>query len=169
MVHMESDLKDRLLAVCSTLERCHVHYMLVGGTAVALHGYYRHSMGPIGQPAEKPDIDIWFSPTYENYYHLLNALEAMGADVSEYRNEVGPDPKKSFFKLDLGEFTLDALPKIHADIPFAQAFGRKETVLWDGVPIHYICFNDLIEDKRRSARVKDHADIEQLKRQRGEV
>lgn len=118
MVHMESDLKARLLAVCSTLERCHVNYMLVGGTAVALHGHYRHSMGPMGQPAEKPDIDIWFSPTYENYHHLLIALEALGSDVSEYSNEMRPDPTNSFFKLDLGEFTLDALPKIHADIPF---------------------------------------------------
>lgn len=165
---MDSDLKAHLVALCGLLERSCVHYMLVGGTAVALHGYYRHSMGPMGQPAEKPDIDIWFSPTYENYYHLLLAPEALGSDVSEYRNELDPDPKKSFFKLDLGEFTLDALPKIHADIPFAQAFGRKETVLWEGVPIHYIGFDDLIEDKRRSARLKDQADIEHLKRQRGE-
>jgi hypothetical protein len=63
---------------------------------------------------------------------------------------------------------LDALPNIHADIPFAQAFGRKETVLWEGVPIHYLSFDDLIEDKSGSARAKDQADIEHLKRQRGE-
>lgn len=163
---MESDLKAHLLAVCSTLERCQVRYMLVGGAAVALHGYYRHSMGPMGQLSDKPDLDIWFAPTYENYYCLLQALEMMGCDVSEFRNELSPDLKRSFFKLDLGEFTLDALPRIHADIQFTQAFGRKETVQWDGVPIHYIGYDDLIEDKTRSARAKDQADIEQLKRQR---
>jgi uncharacterized protein YdcH (DUF465 family) len=36
------------------------------------------------------------------------------------------------------------------------------------VPIHYLSFDDLIEDKSGSARAKDQADIEHLKRQRGE-
>lgn len=165
---MEEDLKKSLLTVCDVLERCQVHYMLVGGTAVALHGYYRHSMGPAGQLTVKPDIDVWFAPTYENYYCLLRALEEMGADVSEFRNEPSPDPKRSFFKLDLGEFTLDALPLIRADLRFADAFARKETVELDGVPIHYIGFDDLIEDKKRSARAKDQVDIDQLERQRGQ-
>ena len=165
---MEEELKKSLLTVCDVLERCQVRYMLVGGTAVALHGYYRHSMGPIGQLTVKPDIDVWFAPTYENYYCLLRSLEEMGSDVSEFRNEASPDPKRSYFKLDLGEFTLDVLPQIHADIEFPTAYGRKETVLWDGVSIHYIGFDDLIEDKKRSARVKDQMDIDQLKRQRGQ-
>ena len=163
---MEGDLKDHLLAVCSTLERYQVRYMLVGGSAVALHGYYRHSMGPTGQLTDKPDLDIWFAPTYENYFCLLQALEEMGCDVSDFRSESNPDPSRSFFKLDLGEFTLDALPSIHANIPFMQAYGRKETVQWDGVPIHYIGFDDLLEDKLRSSRAKDRVDIEQLKRHR---
>jgi len=45
---MEEDLKKSLLSVCTLLQRFDVRYMLVGGAAVALHGYYRHSMGPAG-------------------------------------------------------------------------------------------------------------------------
>ncbi|MBS1569720.1 MAG: hypothetical protein JST45_09785 [Bacteroidetes bacterium] len=59
---MEEDLKKNLLLVCSEFQRNEVQYLLVGGVAVALHGYYRHSMGPMGQLTSKPDIDLWFDP-----------------------------------------------------------------------------------------------------------
>ncbi|MBL7983391.1 MAG: hypothetical protein JNM91_00265 [Flavobacteriales bacterium] len=135
--------------------------------AVALHGYYRHSMGPTGKLSAKPDIDLWFEATYENYFNLLNALAAIGVDVSEYQNEMSPDPKHSFFKLDLGEFTLDTLPRINADIPFREAYARKESVDLDGTTIHYIGYEDLLKDKQSSARQKDAEDVKHLKRQRG--
>ena len=34
---MSDDLRDTLLTVCSLLEKHKVQYMLIGGTAVALH------------------------------------------------------------------------------------------------------------------------------------
>jgi hypothetical protein len=165
---MEEELKRSLLSVCMLLHRFEVRYILVGGVAVALHGYYRHSMGPTGKLTSKPDIDLWFEATYENYFRLLNALATVGVDVSEFQNEANPDPKHSFFKLDLGEFTLDALPSINADIPFGGAYARKENVELDGVPIPYLGYEDLLKDKQTSARQKDEVDIKHLKRQRGE-
>lgn len=165
---MEDDLKNSLLSVCIQLHRSDVRYILVGGVAVALHGYYRHSMGPTGELTSKPDIDLWFEPTYGNYFKLLNALAAIGVDVSEFQGEVSPDPKRSFFKLDLGEFTLDTLPRINADIPFGEAYARKENVALDGIQIHYIGYEDLLKDKQSSARQKDKEDIKHLRRQRGE-
>lgn len=165
---MEEGLKKILLSACSQLHSSDVRYILVGGTAVALHGCYRHSMGPNGMLASKPDVDLWFEPTYENYFKLLEALAEIGVDVSEFKNEMSPDPMRSFFKLDLEVFTLDALPRINAEIPFGEAFARKETIELDGVPIHYIGYEDLLEDKRNSGRQKDADDIEHLRRQRGE-
>jgi len=165
---MEEELKNSLLSVCIQLHRSDVRYILVGGVAVALHGYYRHSMGPTGKLTSKPDIDLWFEPTYGNYFNLLSALAAIGVDVSEYQNEDSPDPKRSFFKLDLDGFTLDTLPRINADITFKAAYARKENVELDGVPIHYIGYEDLLNDKQSSARQKDEEDIKHLRRQRGE-
>ncbi len=52
---MESSLIDNILTVCRTLNKFSVEYIIVGGTAVALHGYYRHSMNVAGGIAEKPD------------------------------------------------------------------------------------------------------------------
>ena len=142
--------------------------MLIGGTAVALHGYYRHSTDSAGAITEKPDIDIWYSPTYENYFNLLKALEELGRDVTEFKNEQSPNPRESFFKLDFDSFTLDLLPKVKANIRFSEANRRKETVELEETQIHFMSYSDLIEDKKATGRKKDSEDIEHLKKFRGE-
>ena len=81
--------------------------MIVGGTAVALHGYSRPSMNVTDEVAEKPDLDFWYNPTYENYFKLLNALEELGQDVTKFKQEQVPNPKKSFFRYEFEKFTLD--------------------------------------------------------------
>lgn len=53
---MESNLADNILSVCKALNKFSVEYIIVGGTAVALHGYFRRSMNIAGEIAEKP---IW--------------------------------------------------------------------------------------------------------------
>lgn len=143
--------------------------MIVGGTAVALNGYYRHSVDPTGSLTDKPDIDIWYNPTYQNYFNILKVIEALGYDVTEFKAEHKPDPRKSFFRLrDLPDFTLDILPQIKADIKFNEANQRKETIELEQTRIHFMHYADLIEDKKASAREKDLKDIDQLRKNRGE-
>ena len=64
--------------------------MIVGGAAVALHGYYRLSMNLDGKIAKKPDLDIWYNPTYSNYFKLLNVLEDLGQDVTKLKKSKAP-------------------------------------------------------------------------------
>lgn len=103
---MESSLTDSILTVCRTLNKFSVEYIVVGGTAVALHGYYRHSMNVAGEIAEKPDLDFWYNPTYDNYFRLLNALEELGQDVTQFKEEQTPNPKKSFLGMNLKSLRL---------------------------------------------------------------
>ncbi len=138
--------------------------MLVGGAAVALNGYYRLSKTSAGELTEKPDIDIWYNPTYENYYKILKVMEELGWDIKEFKNDKSPNPRKSFIKLDFDNFTLDLLPNIKASIKFLSAYKRKETVEFEETPINFITYLDLIEDKRATARKKDLEDIEQLRK-----
>jgi hypothetical protein len=161
---MEDNLKVTLLTVCKLLKKYNVQYMLVGGTAVALNGYYRHSVNVSGELIDKPDLDIWYNPTYENYFNILKIIEELGQDISEFKNEQSPNPRKSFFKLDFDSFTLDVLPAIKADIKFLDANQRKETVEVDETQIYFLNYFDLIEDKKATARKKDLEDIEQLKK-----
>lgn len=161
---MEETLKDSLLNVCRLLEKHNVQYMLIGGTAVALNGYYRHSVDMNGELTEKPDIDIWYNPTYENYFNFLKVIEGLGQDIAAFKNEQSPNPRKSFFKLDFDSFTFDALPVIKADIRFADATQRKETIELESTKIHFMNYLDLIEDKLALARKKDLEDIEHLQK-----
>ncbi|RYZ52146.1 MAG: hypothetical protein EOO14_17085 [Chitinophagaceae bacterium] len=160
---MESSLADNILTVCRTLNKFSLEYMIVGGTAVALHGYYRHSMNVIGEIAEKPDLDFWYNPTYHNYFKLLNALEELGQDVTKYKDEQTPNPKKSFFRYEFEKFTLDFLPELKAPLPFRQSFNKKEIITLKEIEIPFICFEDLISDKKANARLKDITDIEKLR------
>ncbi|TFF30390.1 hypothetical protein [Mucilaginibacter psychrotolerans] len=125
---MEENLKSSLLAVCETLQKHNVQYMLVGGTAVALNGYYRLSINTSGVLTEKPDLDIWYNPTYENYFNILKVIRDLGKDITEYLDEQNPNPKESFFRFDFEDFSVDILPEIKAPIKFAKANKNKQTV-----------------------------------------
>lgn len=98
---MDDNFFISLIAVCRILTKHNVKYFVVGGTAVALYGYFRMSLSTSGMLTEKPDLDFWYSPSYENYFRLLNAIEELGEDMSTFKNEIAPDPLKSFFKLNL--------------------------------------------------------------------
>jgi hypothetical protein len=159
---MENKLESAILKVCSTLNSNSVQYLLVGGIAVGFHGYYRPSVNGAGDIVEKPDLDFWYNPTYENYFRLLSALEELGQDVTKFKEEQSPNPLTSFFKYEFDQFTLDLLPRIKADIKFRVAFEKKESIVLEEVEIPFISLDDLIKDKSTDPRQKDVLDIERL-------
>ena len=163
---MDNNLVDSILSVCRILNKHSVQYIIVGGIAVALHGYFRLSLNVAGLPADKPDLDFWYNPTYDNYFRLLNALEELGQDVAEFKKEITPNPKKSFFKFDLDRFTMDFLPELKKLSRFKSSFDKRVVVTFKGVDISFINYDDLIKDKEANYRPKDLIDIEQLKAKR---
>ncbi|MBO2010156.1 nucleotidyl transferase AbiEii/AbiGii toxin family protein [Hymenobacter negativus] len=163
---MNGNLVNSLLTVCGILNKQDVEYLIVGGTAVALHGYYRQSMNAAGVVAEKPDLDFWYNPTYSNYFRVLKTLEELGQDVNKFKQEQSPNPRKSFFKYEFEQFTLDLLPELRAPLKFGVSFNKREIITIREVDIPFISFDDLIVDKEANARPKDIMDIEELKRNR---
>ncbi|UOR03562.1 hypothetical protein MUN82_11450 [Hymenobacter aerilatus] len=163
---MDDNLVGSILTVCGVLNKQDIEYLIVGGTAVALHGYYRLSINAAGAVADKPDLDIWYNPTYGNYFKLLKVLEELGQNVTEYKDEQTPNPRKSFFKYDFEQFTLDLLPELKAPLKFGVSFGSREVVTVAEIDIPFISFNDLIADKEVNARAKDITDVEQLRAKR---
>jgi hypothetical protein len=150
--------------VLSTLNKHEVEYLVVGGVAVGYYGYIRMSMGPNGQFLDEPDLDIWYNPTYSNYYRLLNALEDIGIDVTRLKAEQTPDPRRSFLRYKLGDCTLDLLPQIKAPIRFLDAFMRRRAFTRNDFKISILSIDDLIADKEASGRPKDLVDILHLKK-----
>jgi len=160
---MNSNLAKAIIRVCEILNKHDVQYLIVGGTAVALHGYFRDSINQAGLVSGKPDLDCWYNSTYDNYFRLLNALEDLGEDVLEFKNEQTPNPKASFFKFDFQDFTLDLLPELKAPLKFFSSYSKREIIPLDGIVIPFINIEDLIEDKNAAARQKDVDDIRNLK------
>jgi len=163
---MDKGLRNSLLTVCSLLSKHKVEYLVVGGTAVALHGYFRMSVSLAGIPTDKPDLDFWYNPSYKNYFKLLDAIEALGEDVSAFKNETTPNPKKSFFKLNFDTFTIDFLPELPGLSKFRNSYENKEVVQVEGVDIMFINFDDVITNKQEVAREKDITDIHELMKRR---
>ena len=122
---VENSLLDSVLKVCKILNQHTVEYLVVGGTAVALHGFFRQSYDSSGRITEKHDLEFWYNATYDNYFKLLNALEELEQDVTEFRAERTPDPKKSFFRLEQQEFTLDFLPELPGFSKFRSSFDQR--------------------------------------------
>ena len=150
--------------ICNILNKNKVEYLIIGGVAVGLHGYIRYTTNLSNEIIEKEDIDILYNPTYKNYSSLLNALKDFGQDISVFEAEQAPNPKKSFFKFDFPDFTLDFLPKLATNISFSDLFQRRELLNIEGIEISFLGYEDLIINKKFTARAKDLNDIKELEK-----
>lgn len=161
---MQTAIANKIISICRILNQHQVQYLIVGGTAVAYHGYFRWSLDPKGLAADKFDLDFWYNPTYKNYFNLLNALNDLGQDVNKFIKEKSPDPKRSYFKFELDNFTIDFLPVLKGLDQFRKSYNARDQVTMDAVDISFISLNDLMEDKAALSRPKDIEDIKELKK-----
>ena len=152
------------LSVFKAFNQNAVEYLVVGGTAVSYYGSYRPSTAADGRLVDKPDLDLWYNPSYANYFKLLATLETLGKDVTRYQTETTPNPRASFFRYEFDHCTIDLLPAICAPLRFAQALVNQHLVERGGVTIPFIGLIDLIRDKQALGRAKDLADIQNLRR-----
>jgi hypothetical protein len=80
MVKLPPDFKEFL----SLLHTHRVKYLLVGGYAVAAHGYPRFT----------GDMDVWIQTNTENAENVLRVCREFGFDVPNLRVELFTDPKQ---------------------------------------------------------------------------
>ena len=161
---MQAEVTNKIVEVCKFLNKHSVKYLIVGGTAVAYHGYFRWSVDSSGLASEKFDLDFWYNPTYENYFNLLSALNDLGQDVARFNEEKEPKPKSSFFKFEIENFTIDFLPSLKGLSKFTPSYEKRDIVEVNGVELSFINIDDLIADKATDSRPKDEEDIKQLKK-----
>ena len=161
---MKNNLVEILKKVCEIFDRHSIDYILVGGTAVALNGYFRMSSLSDGKVADKLDLDFWYNPSYSNYFKILNALEDLGRDMTRVKEKQAPNPKTSFFRYEFEEFKLDLLPKLDFGLDFRTSFDKREVIVFDDIQVFFLCLEDVIKDKEFHKRPKDREDIEQLKK-----
>lgn len=127
-----------------------VRYLVVGGYAVALHGYPRYTK----------DIDIWIENSPENAARLMRALEQFGfgaVGLSE-TDFIEPD---QIIQLGYPPRRIDLLTTLPG-VNFDDCYETRVVVDIDGLLINFIDLEHLKQNKRASGRLQDLADLENL-------
>ncbi|MGK2864794.1 MAG: nucleotidyltransferase [Chitinophagaceae bacterium] len=132
------------------LNKNDVLYMIVGGYAVGFHGHPRYT----------GDLDIWLLPTTDNAFKIVKAIGEFGfgsLGISE------KDLSTEGLIVQLGHppLRIDLLTSIDG-VKFEECYLNKKTTLIDGLPVHFISYDDLIRNKKASGRHQDLGDIENL-------
>ena len=127
-----------------------VRYLIVGGYAVALHGYPRYTK----------DLDIWIELYPENAAKMIKALDrfgfgSLGLQVEDFLKadqiiQLGYPPNR----LDL----ITSMP----GVDFERCYVSRIEVAVDGLSLYFIDLDNLKKNKRAVGRLQDLADLENL-------
>lgn len=129
----------------------HVHYLVVGGYAVALHGYPRYTK----------DLDIWVELSPANAASLVEVLSqfgfgSLGLETGDF---LEPD---IIIQLGYPPNRIDLLTGL-SGINFEQCYTHRVDVTIDEIKISFIDLENLRKNKLSAGRAQDLADLENLK------
>ena len=143
-----------VLELARLLERYRVRYVLVGGYALAAHGYVRMTQ----------DIDIAVAPTTENAVRWIAALSHLpdhaAADMAGEEDPFQGDYLHAIRIND--EFTVDVLPSV-AGVSFEELETHAVAIEVSGIALRVLDLEGLLLTKQ-GVRPKDIADREILTR-----
>lgn len=158
-------LQDNFRRVFTALNQADVRYLLVGGIAVAAHGY----------PRATADIDISLALDRENALRAIHALSEIGyRPVAPVAATDFADPairrrwveEKGMLAFPMGTGNpLDMPVDLLADenFPFAAAYeSARKTEIMPGLTIPVVPFAVLLEMKRGAGRPRDLEDVREL-------
>ncbi len=127
-----------------------VDYLLVGGFAVAIHGY----------PRATADMDVWVGTAKENAERIVAALRQFGFDVPGLDPDLFVVPDQ-IIRMGVAPIRIEILTSIDG-VEFADCARRSviHRIGEDHVPV--IGLDDLKTNKAASGRNKDLDDLDNL-------
>lgn len=129
-----------------------VDYLIVGGYALAAHGHPRYT----------GDLDFWIGTDTGNAWRVLSALRDFGFGDLNIQLEDLTQPGQ-VIQLGYPPRRIDLLTSIDG-VEFDGCMTRKLVVHIDGLALNFIGRDDLLINKRASARPQDLADVDALQR-----
>lgn len=144
---------EDLKRLAKLLNDAHAEYALVGGYAIASHGFSRQS----------EDIDLLVNPAAENSRRWIVALSHLPDQATralEQEPDVFADDKRYALRVN-DEFTIDIMPSV-AGHSWAEMQRYIETIELDGVPLRVLNLEGLLLTKQ-GERPKDQMDASILK------
>ncbi|NOZ23635.1 MAG: hypothetical protein GXP25_21375 [Planctomycetes bacterium] len=127
-----------------------VAYVIVGGYAVAFHGYVRSTH----------DMDVFFRATDENVARLRRALSIFGIETSDEQGKDFMDPG-SILRVGVPPVRLEMINTI-SGLTFDEVWSRRIDGVYGDVGVYYISLPDLLKNKKAAGRPKDLADFDEL-------
>jgi hypothetical protein len=127
-----------------------VRYLLVGGYAVALHGYPRYTK----------DLDVWVESTTENAARIIKALQQFGFGSLDLKESDFTTPGQVIL-LGYLPNRIDMLTSL-SGVEFSKCYPSRVIEEIDGVPVSFIDLGNLKKNKKATGRHQDLADVENL-------
>ncbi len=128
----------------------HVEYLLVGGFAVAIHGY----------PRATADMDVWVARNARNADRIVATLREFGFDLPSLNVELFLEPDR-IVRMGNAPIRIEVLTSIDG-VDFGECARRSIIQMVDGSEVPVIGLDDLKVNKRASGRSKDLADLDNL-------
>ncbi|MBI1766993.1 MAG: hypothetical protein HY015_03480 [Bacteroidetes bacterium] len=154
------DFRDEdILKFFRDLELKKVKYLLVGGFAMAFHGYVRATH----------DLDLWLKDDPENIEKLKDVLSENGVKGIEKSRELQLVAGFTQFNVGTSGFVVDPMTNLKAfsSFDFDQCYERAKPGEFKGIHFKVVHMNDLLKEKESTNRPKDQADIIHLREMKG--
>jgi hypothetical protein len=123
---------------------------VVGGYAVALHGYPRYTK----------DIDIWIDLERDNAERIIQALREFGFGSLGLKEQDFLEAD-TIIQLGYPPRRIDILTTLPG-VDFETCYAARVEVMLDDVQVNFIDLENLKKNKRATGRAQDIADIESL-------
>jgi len=139
-----------LLQVLNEFE---VEYLIVGGFAVMKYG----------EPRYTKDLDVWVHNSNQNAIRLVSALRKFGAPLgNDGITEQTFSGKQVVYQIGVAPVRIDILTEI-TGVEFSEAWKRKVSSTFFGIPVDFISFDDLTTNKSALGRSIDIKDLKRPK------
>lgn len=128
-----------------------VKYLVIGGYAVAYHGYPRYTK----------DIDFWIWLNKENANKIIGVIKefgfgTLGVTADDFLDE------NNVVQLGFPPVRIDLISDLAA-VDFEECYEVRENVDFDGLKVDFIDVNNLIKTKLAAGRPQDKVDAEKLR------
>ena len=127
-----------------------VEYLLIGGYAVAYHGY----------PRATADMGIWIATHPRNAAQVVAALKEFGFDVPELSVELF-QTENQIVRMGVPPVRIEIATGI-SGVNFAECYAARVIHVLDGLEVSLISLHHLKLNKRAVGRYKDLDDLENL-------
>ncbi len=127
-----------------------VKYLLIGGYAVAYHGY----------PRSTNDMDIWIAVDPDTANQMVEAIRDFGFDTPQLSNDLFLK-ERNVIRMGVAPMRIEILTSI-SGVRFGDCYEERVVDEIDGQQVNIISLKHLKVNKKASGRYKDLDDFENL-------